>query len=121
MIQVLNEYLIKCKESDLKPAKFFLSFSPVDNVENIAFIKWLGAEINEKTENRISSAQNIGEESIRIVLEVLHKIFDSFDKLKVNVPLRLNIEYISLHNLELSKKLVNTISDNLEKYKYILN
>ena len=114
IINVINEYLIKCTKANLEPAKFFLSFSPVSNLEDIAFIKWLGAEINEKTEHRLSSSQNIGEESTKVIKEVLDKILNFFDKINVKVPLGLNIEYISLHNLELSKNLC-------EKFKYIVN
>ena len=121
-INAVYDYSIKCAKSNLKPAKFFLSFSPVSNLEDITFIKWLGTEISEKTEHRLKSAKNIGEESIKIIMELLDKVFDFFDIRNINVPLGLNAEYISLHNLELSRDLINMISDsNLEKYKYILN
>ena len=94
----------------------------MSNLEDITFIKWLGTEISEKTEHRLKSAKNIGEESIKIIMELLDKVFDFFDIRNINVPLGLNAEYISLHNLELSRDLINVISDsNLEKYKYILN
>ena len=120
VLNVIKEYYTKCSKADLMPAKFFLSFSPVSNLEDIAFIKWLGAEIKEKTEKRLKSAQNFGEESIRVIIGVLDEIIDFFDKMDIKIPLGLNIEYVALHNLELSKNLVNTLFDS-ERYKYILN
>lgn len=112
VIDVIHKYSTRCEKDNLKPAKFFLSFSPVSNFGDITFIKWLGTEIKEETETRLRNAQNIGEESIKVILEVLHKVFDFADKMNINVPLGLNVEYISLHNLELSKNLVNVLSDS---------
>ena len=116
-INVLEEYSAKCAKANLNPAKFYLSFSPVSNLEDIIFVKWLGAEFNKKTENRLRVAQNIGEESIKIIIEVINEAVNSFDKLNVKVPLGLNIEYITLHNLELSKDLAARFSDiKIENY-----
>lgn len=112
VIDVIHKYSTRCEKDNLKPAKFFLSFSPVSNFGDITFVKWLGTEIKEETENRLRAAQNTGEESIKVILEVLHKVFDFADKMNINVPLGLNVEYISLHNLELSKNLVNVLSDS---------
>lgn len=109
VIRVIKEYSIKCAESGIKPSKFFLSFAPLSTFEDINFIKWLGTEISEKTEKRLKAAQDIGNESIKVAVEALNKIYDSLDGIKI--PLGLNIEYISLHNLELSKNLVNKIYD----------
>ena len=108
VIRVIREYSIKCSQLKIKPSKFFLSFSPLSTLEDITFIKWLGAEINEKTEKRLKAARDIGNESIKVVIETLHKISNSLNGIKIQ--LGLNIEYISLHNLELSKNLVNAIS-----------
>ena len=111
IINVLGQYSIKCREANLKPAKFFLSFAPVSSLEDIDFIKWLGAEIKEKTENRLKNAKNIGEESINVIIETLNKISDFFDKKKLKIHIGLNIEYISLHNLELARNLVHSVSE----------
>jgi len=111
VIKILDEYSIKCAECNLKPAKVFLSFSPVSNLEDISFVKWLGAEIKEKTEQKLKSSQNIGDESIEIIIKALNEICDFIDRYKINIPLGLNIEYITLHNLELAKDFANKIID----------
>ena len=107
-IGVIEDYLKKCKNSNLKPAKFYLSLAPVGTKEDVVFIKWLGAEINEDTEKRILHAKNIGEESIELLPELIKKI-KKFSEGNDDVEIGLNIEYVMLHNLELAKKLVSRI------------
>jgi len=110
-IRALQEYSIQCAEHELRPAKVFLSFSPLSIPEDVSFVKWLGADISKRAEIRLLSSQNIGEESVRIILSGLHKILDFADDGKIKVPLGLNIEYVLLHNLELAKNLVHMVSD----------
>jgi len=102
---VLRDYSAKCRSSGLNPAKIFLSFAPVSGIDGITFIKWLGAEIQETTEKRLKEAKDIEKESISLVSEAMHEIFDYVEKNNINVPLGLNFEYLTLHNLELSKTL----------------
>ncbi|MBI2654086.1 hypothetical protein HYX02_04710 [Candidatus Woesearchaeota archaeon] len=111
IVNVLKEYSRKCNEFNLKPAKFYLSFSPVSNSEDIAFIKWLGAHMTEKTESRLRFADDTGKESINVIIELVNKIFSFLDGIDVKIPVGLNIEYITLHNLELAKELVNLLAD----------
>lgn len=111
LANVISDYSEKCDKAGLKPAKFFLSFSPVSSLEDISFVKWLGAEINKQTEHRLSSAQNIGSESLNVATELMNKILKSFDEMSISVPFGINIEYITLHNLELSKRLYEILSD----------
>ena len=108
---ILGNYSAECSSSGLKPAKIFLSFAPVSGIEDITFIKWLGAEIQEATERRLKDAKDTEKESINIVVEALHEIFEYAEKNSISVPLGLNFEYLTLRNLELSKSLTNTLSD----------
>lgn len=112
LIRILNDYSEKCEEQNIKPAKFYLSFSPVSAIEDIDFVKWLGAEIFLETEKRLRSAQeqDIGEESLKLIKELLHKALGNFESSGLNIPIGLNIEYITLHNLELAKDLIKEIN-----------
>ncbi|MEK6869612.1 MAG: hypothetical protein AABX74_05240 [Nanoarchaeota archaeon] len=112
-INVIKQYLKKCEISNLKPAKFYLSLAPVGNEEDVIFIKWLGAEINEDTEKRLLDSKNMGEESVELLLELIGKIKD-FSNYNKKVEIGLNIEYIMLHNLDLAKNLVTRASDLLD-------
>lgn len=109
LIRILSDYSEKCEKQNIKPAKFYLSFSPVSSLEDARFVKWLGAEIGWATENRLKSAQNIGKESINIIKELLYKVLGHFESSGLNIPVGLNIEYIALHNLELTKDLIKEI------------
>lgn len=104
-INVINGYKERCKINNLKPAKFYLSFTPVSSEEDINFIKWLGAKISLEDENRLKNAKKIGEESIKLLLKLIEKISIFNNKNEIG----LNIEYIMLHNLELAKELVDKI------------
>ena len=108
-IGVISDYYRACKNLNLKPAKFFLSFAPISTIEDIHFVKWLGANIYEVTKSRLMGAQDMGEESIKIASEAFSKACGFFKDAKINVGIGLNVEYISLHNLELSKRLVESL------------
>ncbi len=109
-INVINQYCLKCSQLNVKPSKFYLSFAPVSNIDDLAFLKWLGAEIKEKTERRLLSAQNIQNESVKIVSEASSKIFGFFERAKFRVQLGLNVEYITLHNLDITKILLQNLA-----------
>ena len=107
-INVIQQYMEKCKNNNLKPAKFYLSLAPVGTKEDAVFIKWLGAEINEDTGKRLLDAKNIGEESIDLLSDLIKKI-RKFSEGNDDVEIGLNIEYVMLHNLELAMELVSRI------------
>ena len=111
-LKVIDGYMRKCKANSLQPSKFYLSFAPVSNEEDITFIKWLGAEISKKTESRLKTAEKIRQESISIILELIEKILNS-NKKNSNAEIGLNIEYVMLHNLELAKELAEKASELL--------
>lgn len=108
-INVIRKYTEKCKNNNLKPAKFYLSLAPVGNEEDIVFIKWLGAEINVDTEKRLLDSKNIGEDSIELLSELIKKI-KKFSKGNDDVEIGFNIEYVMLHNLDLATDLVKKAS-----------
>jgi len=110
-INVINKYWLRCSQINLKPSKFYLSFAPVSNIDDLTFLKWLGAEIKEETERRLLSAQNIANESVKIASEASSKIFGFFEKTKFRIQLGLNVEYITLHNLDITKILLQNLAN----------
>lgn len=109
-MKILGEYSSKCLESGINPAKIYLSYAPVSSSEDILFLKWLGAHLSRSTEAKLKSCQNIAEGSIMIILSGLHRILD-FAEEQTNVPIGLNIGYVTLHNLELARDLVQMVTD----------
>lgn len=106
---VIKEYAEECRKQNLKPAKFYLSFSPISDIEDVEFFEWLGVYIDEKTKLRLMHADNAGQESVKIVQETYSKIISHADRL---VPIGANIEQVTLHNLQLSEKLVEWFTEN---------
>jgi|SRR3989338_334248 len=112
-LNIIDEYIRKCKDNRLQPSKFYLSFAPVSNAEDIVFIKWLGAEMSKETESRLKMAEDMGQESISMVLELIEKILD-MGKKNFTAQIGINIEYVMLHNLELAKELAMEASELLD-------
>lgn len=106
---IIKEYAEECRKQNLKPSKFYLSFSPISDTEDIEFFEWLGVHINERTKSRLMHAGNAGLESVRIVQEAYSKIISQADGL---VPIGANIEQVTLHNLQLSENLVEWFTHN---------
>ena len=107
-IKVVREYALKCRENKITPSTFFFSFSPLSGANDIEFLKWLGAYMDERTEKRLRNARDMGQESIGICSESYLKIADACRE--CNVPCRPNVEQITFHNLDLSKKIVEIFS-----------
>lgn len=107
--KVIKEYAEECRRQNLKPSKFYLSFSPISDIEDVEFFEWLGVHIDERTKLRLMQASNAGQESVRIVQETYSKIISQADGL---VPIGTNIEQVTLHNMQLSEKLVEWFTEN---------
>lgn len=108
---VVREYAEECRKQNLKPSKFYLSFSPISDTEDIDFFEWLGVYIDERTKSRLRHAKNVGEESIKIVQEIYAYIVSKTHRL--DVPIGVNIEQVALHNLPFSEQMVIWFSDNM--------
>lgn len=107
--KVIIGYAEECRKQNLKPSRFYLSFSPISDIQDIEFFEWLGVHIDESTKLRLMRAGNAGDESVKIAQDVYSKIMSKTDGI---VPIGINIEQVALHNLQLSEKLVEWFSDN---------
>ena len=108
-IETIRRYAESCRKQNIKPNKIYLSFSPVSDLEDIEFFKWLGVYFGEKNEKRLKNAKNLAEESVRIVEEIYPEIISKTESL--GVPIALNIEQVTFHNLPYSEKLVEFFSE----------
>ena len=106
---VIIDYAEECRKQNLKPSKFYLSFSPISDIQDIEFFEWLGVHMDGRTKSRMMNAGNVGEESVKIVQEIYSKIISRAHGI---APIGLNIEQVALHNLQLREKLVEWFTDN---------
>lgn len=108
--RLLSEYERECDKKSLEPAAFFLCFAPVNDVIDIEFIKWLGAELPHEVENLFKeSGKGMGLASIKLAEELWREIYSYAEENRLRVPLSLNVEPISLRNLQLSREMVETL------------
>ncbi|MDG1752156.1 MAG: hypothetical protein P8I03_10910 [Thalassotalea sp.] len=92
-IDMLTRYAIECKNLNIKPQRFILTFSPCGSDKTLEFIEWLGVSVPEATSLRILNAEKPLFESIRICANSLQQILDAV--LPYNLPLGLNIESLT--------------------------
>ncbi|MFH1106375.1 MAG: hypothetical protein V1787_00615 [Candidatus Micrarchaeota archaeon] len=105
-LALLKEYSGKCGETGIAPATFYLSLAPVGDAHDLEFLKWLGAKVPQEVESRLAGSSDMASESVEIALQTFNAILDSAESRAPDVPLALNVEPISMHNLEPAERLL---------------
>lgn len=104
--QILKSYDEVCKNQKIKPATFFLSFAPLSDEHDIYFLKWLGAHVPVDIETRLKINNNIGRASVEIAKELLSDVVSFVLENNISVPISLNAESVSYHNLPFVRDIV---------------
>jgi 5,10-methylenetetrahydrofolate reductase len=100
-----------CERYDVKPATIFLSFAPLQDAHDIELARWLGAEVPENLETKILSAGGEGANlSIGLAADTCKEIKDFAQKRRLNVPIGVNVEQISHHNLQAAARMARRLS-----------
>ncbi len=100
-----------------KPRRVLLSFAPISTEKNLEFLKWLGVEIPEKTEERlVRSREGVKERSIEICMELLEEVLSYVTENKIRVPIGLNVEHIMTYNFEHSVELLQRMSKRYRSF-----
>jgi 5,10-methylenetetrahydrofolate reductase len=108
--QLLKDYYNLCLQHNTKPKRLFLSFAPITSQKDLEFLKWLGVHIPDDTAKFLLETDlGIGWRSIKTCLTILQSIYNFMHEENIKIPLGLNIEYISRHNFELTKELIETL------------
>ena len=109
--KMLKYYDDVCKENNVLPRRILLSFAPVSSKKNIDFLKWLGVEIPIQTEKRLTNERtNMSDESLEIGSEILKDILNNNEKLRITVPIGLNVEHIMSYNFQSSINMLQELS-----------
>ena len=108
---MLKYYDDICKKNRVLPRRILLSFAPVSSKKNIDFLKWLGVEIPDLTEEHlINKETDITEESLKIATDILKDILVNNEKLGITVPIGLNVEHIMSYNFQYSINMLQELS-----------
>lgn len=113
--KLLRDYHRLCTAQGARPCRILLSFAPVSNERDFAFLKWLEVEIPADVERDIvQSPEGMTQRSMEIAAEILTSILDYVSANRIEVPLGLNIEYILKRNFEVSLEMVDQLSSILK-------
>jgi 5,10-methylenetetrahydrofolate reductase len=104
MATVLRAYGKRCASEGLLPATVLLSFAPVSDYGDIEFLVWLGATITPATEEALLTADGRppGRASIDVARALWSHLQAAARLSRPPVPLGVNIEEVSVHNLDLA-------------------
>lgn len=109
--QLLKELWQQYKEKKIKPKMIFLSFAPIATKRDLELLQWLGVTIPKATAKSLASGWiGMGWHSIQVCKIILKDILQFVKDNDILIPIGLNIEHVSIHNLELSFILVEELS-----------
>lgn len=107
MATVLRAYGKRCAAEGLPPATVLLSFAPISDYQDLEFLAWLGAIIRPRTEEALlnSKGSETGRASIEVARTLWTHLRAAAAQSRPAVPLGVNIEEVSLHNLDLAVRM----------------
>ena len=97
VVRMIREYDRLCRQASLVASPVVLSFAPLSDEQDVAFVRWLGADLPDSAERAILDGTN-GEALARSVarsLAVWDEIVRSSVADSVEVPLGVNVEQVS--------------------------
>lgn len=109
--RLLADYEAACQKRGTRPRRILLSFAPISEERDVAFLQWLGVEIPEEVRRYILGTDSgATSRSIDVAGRVLEGILEFVDERGITVPLGLNVEYILVRNFEVSLEMVESLS-----------
>ncbi|MBI2074583.1 MAG: hypothetical protein HYT83_01955 [Candidatus Levybacteria bacterium] len=110
--QFLKQLWEECVKKHIKPPMVFLSFAPIATPKDVELLRWLGVNVPEKTIKKLATGWiGMGWNSIQVCKKILSDILRFVKENGICIPLGLNVEHVSIHNLELSFILVEELSN----------
>jgi 5,10-methylenetetrahydrofolate reductase len=97
--RMLRAYDRRCKEHGMEPALVALTFAPCGHRKTLRFMRWLGVDVPAGAEERIFSADNPVETSVRLCQENLARIVERTSDL--TVPVGITAESVSIRRDEI--------------------
>ena len=111
MTKMISRYEKSCKKLDTFPRRILLSFAPVSSKRNIEFLKWLGVEIPDNTEQYlIGRPGSMTDRSLDVAIEVLNDTLNFIIENKLAVPIGLNVEHIMSYNFQASVEMLQELA-----------
>lgn len=113
---LLTEYDRLCREFQVDPLTVIISLAPVSDIHDLEFVRWLGAEVPDVVEESLFTRdpEAAKDHSIEIAVKVWNGIASFARAKKLRVPLGLNVEQVSHHNLDAAVEMTERLSHVLD-------
>lgn len=109
--RLLRDYAAHCRDVGHDPRPIFLSFAPVTARKDANFLRWLGVELPEDTEEWILGVNgDAADRSFDVAETVLKEILDYARRRRLDVPIGLNIEHVMHYNLDAAARLLDRLA-----------
>lgn len=99
--RVIEEYDSQCEQNSIVPSPIYISIAPLASIEDYEFLKWLGVEFPEETE------QYLKEDNTKIearTTEILENLINHLREVKWKCGI--NVEHVLYNNLQLASYLI---------------
>lgn len=108
---LLLRYDDLCRTHGVEPATVLLSFAPIHDDGDLEFVRWLGIEIPEQVESSVLTGRKDSvESSIQLAMRLYRDIILFVRRKHIRVPLGVNVEEVSRHNIQAALELAARIS-----------
>jgi len=115
--KMISHYMAACEKEGSSPKRILLSFAPVSSKRNIGFLKWLGVDIPDSTEDYLAEDRKlIKDRSIEVSMSVFEDIIGHISSNRIKVPIGLNVEHIMSYNFGHSVELLQMMSKKYRQF-----
>ena len=108
---LLLRYDALCRTHGVEPATVLLSFAPIHDDGDLEFVRWLGIDIPESVESSVlSDGDDSVSSSIKLAMRLYREVLLYTRRKHIRVPLGVNVEEVSRHNIEAALELASQVS-----------
>ena len=111
--RMLRAYDRRCRENGAEPGLVALTFAPCGCRKTLRFMRWLGVDVPDEAEERIFSAENPVEASVRLCQENLARIVERTSDLAVPVGIAAESVSIRQDEIDASVELLSALQNEL--------
>lgn len=117
--RLLADYCDLSTRFGIEPRRIILSFAPMQNAEDAAFLKWLGVVIPPEVElYLLEDGNKTLERSMAVAESVLVEVLDFVVEQDLEVPLGIDVEQLRWHSFDVAVELLRHLSSKYRSKIY---
>ena len=108
--QFLKDYVEKMNDANIDVVPIIFTLTPCGSLKTLEFMKWLGINIPEFLEEKLTHSGDILNESVKLVEEIFYELY-KYGK-ELGVPIGCNVESVAIRKAEIeaSIELLNAVN-----------